>query len=211
MLPQYRDDYSKSRFEDAICEVLYRMALNGGADEEDGSVTETGHWHGLLWGPFEESHLIPSNTMAAILEEDSQGFVTYQLFKDPWRAQSKWNYITGYSPDIPARTLEAFEQSIRKVSEEFVRRLDDSIPQADQAARLAGLNAYGITNEVMDYLLDEAAVYYLDNKQLPINGLAAAVRKLMQKHYPDREFADLDRFVYMLRLAIERREKGIVA
>jgi len=207
MLPQHRDDYSLSRFEDAICEVLYRMALNGGADEEDGSVTETGQWSGLLWGPFEESHLIPSETLAAIVQEDSQGFVTYELFRKPGAAQGAWHLITGYTPTIPPRTMEAYELSIRRIPPGFIQQMRDAIPEVEAKINRIGLQEFSVIAAVRSKLIGMAADLFISVKPLPINGLAAAVRNRLQERYPHREFPDLDYFVYELRLAIDARKE----
>ncbi len=63
-----------SKFTDATCEALYLLSLDGLCVAEAGSVQENG-WHGLLvdTGIKEAPH--------AILHEDSQGFVTYDVFE----------------------------------------------------------------------------------------------------------------------------------
>jgi hypothetical protein len=56
-------------------ERLYAITLDGGCDEEDGSVDEGG-WIGLIG--------------EAIVTEDSQGFFTYTLFDSEAAARHVW-------------------------------------------------------------------------------------------------------------------------
>ena len=71
------------KFSDETAAKLYEMSLDGGPDEETGSVQEQG-WFGLMvsTGLAGAEH--------AILEEDSQGFVSYSTFDSEEAARAKF-------------------------------------------------------------------------------------------------------------------------
>lgn len=96
------------KFDSALDEYVYRVSLEGGCDDEVGSVSEQGLWYGLMRGhggsvftnnnPMMES-LTPedrevlTNTNGIIIMEDSQGFVTTWLYEDPEELEKDWNEI----------------------------------------------------------------------------------------------------------------------
>lgn len=61
-----------SKFDSKRTEVLYRMSLDGGCDDEMGDV-QFGEWFGLLMDVYGSDY---------ILMETSQGFVSSQCFPD---------------------------------------------------------------------------------------------------------------------------------
>jgi hypothetical protein len=69
-----------------VAEALYDMTLEGGANEEIGSVQELG-WYGLLIDTGVQG--VPH----AIVNEDSDGFFTYQEFQTEDAARRRWSRI----------------------------------------------------------------------------------------------------------------------
>lgn len=69
-----------SKFDSRLAENLYEDSLEGGADDDIGSVDELG-WFGL----FEEEK--------AILSEDGQGFVYLNEYGDQEALDKAWNEI----------------------------------------------------------------------------------------------------------------------
>jgi len=65
---------------DAISEQLNDVAMNGFAEEEYGSCSEEGFW----------AALIITENMFGIIEEDSQGFVDYELHSTEKAARDRW-------------------------------------------------------------------------------------------------------------------------
>jgi len=65
---------------DAISEKLNDVAMDGFATEEYGSCQEEGFW----------SALIITDDLFGIIEEDSQGFVEYEVYKTEKEARDKW-------------------------------------------------------------------------------------------------------------------------
>ena len=96
---------------DAIAAYLYDLAGNGMTDEEAGNVQETGIWYGLLPGPildresgdtFEltEPHGLTFEDVyrlftcaGAIVQEDSQGFVSADLYGTDTALRAAWDDI----------------------------------------------------------------------------------------------------------------------
>ena len=81
-------DYSKSKFSDSICEQLYELSMDGGADSQLGS--DVGFEDGWWWLMQETG--VPG-VRHAILYEDSQGFVTYESFDESIQLNNRWHEL----------------------------------------------------------------------------------------------------------------------
>ena len=92
---EYTSGRGFGKFSNSLEEFLYHQAGTG-ADEEIGSVDELG-WFGLL--TFKDDPLIVANDgkrekfVAAIISEDSQGFVDHETYKTMREARAKWEGI----------------------------------------------------------------------------------------------------------------------
>ena len=65
--------------------MLNDIAMNGFLDDQFGSVTEDGIWLGLI---LEHK---------AIIQENSQGFFTYEIFDSKDDAQKAYTYMTQHN------------------------------------------------------------------------------------------------------------------
>ena len=79
---------------DAISEKLNDVAMNGFAEEEYGSCQDEGFW----------SALIITDDLYGIIEEDSQGFVDYEIFDTEEETRRRWeelvsNWEQHYHPE----------------------------------------------------------------------------------------------------------------
>ena len=95
-------DYSVSKFDCAVSEKLWDMALDGMHDGDIGSVDDIG-WHGIFIFDGNEGGIIHAlkGAVGAILREDSQGFVTSQVFTNMDAlnaaiAELEAEYVTAY-------------------------------------------------------------------------------------------------------------------
>lgn len=70
-----------NKFGDAMGEMLNEIAMDGFADDECGSVTENGIWLALIL-----EH-------RAIIQEDSQGFFSYEIFETEEEAQKTFDFL----------------------------------------------------------------------------------------------------------------------
>jgi len=80
-----------SKFDSKLAETLYDLSLDGGQDEDIGSVSELG-WFGRF------------NYELAILSEDSLGFVNVETFKSELALRLSWEDIE--------RDYELFDRGI---------------------------------------------------------------------------------------------------
>lgn len=76
-----------SKFSDDTCEALHEMSLDGCLDGECGDVSTIGEWYGLLvnTGIDGAEH--------AILFENGQGFVDYNVYDSEGAARVKFDGI----------------------------------------------------------------------------------------------------------------------
>jgi len=74
-----------NKFIDETGEMLNELAMNGFLDDQFGSVTEDGIWLGLI---LEHK---------AIIQEDNQGFFTYEIFDSEDDAQKAYTYMTQHN------------------------------------------------------------------------------------------------------------------
>ena len=74
-------DYSTPKFDGAVSEKLYEMSCEGMQDGEIGSVDDMG-WHGIFVFNGDGGYIRKDfkGLVGAILREDSQGFVTSEVF-----------------------------------------------------------------------------------------------------------------------------------
>ena len=99
--------YGPGKFSTILDSYVYSVSLDGGADEESGSVSETGRWYGLmrngstifrgndpLLGTLNDAEREELTSSAAvILTEDSQGFVDAEYYEDLAEAERIWASI----------------------------------------------------------------------------------------------------------------------
>ena len=86
-----------------VAKPLYRLSLEGGCDDEAGSVVENGCWYGLLRGPFDnideiepgvpltkdEREFLRSIAGVIICETDA-GYVYVYYYDDPAELERVW-------------------------------------------------------------------------------------------------------------------------
>ena len=65
---------------DSVSEKLNSVAMDGASEDEYGSCQEEGFW----------SALIIKDGLFGIIEEDSQGFVEYEVHKTEKEARDRW-------------------------------------------------------------------------------------------------------------------------
>ena len=70
-----------NKYIDETGEMLNRIAMEGFADEECGSVSEDGIWSALILD------------YKAIIQEDEQGFFDYKIFNTEQESQEEFNKI----------------------------------------------------------------------------------------------------------------------
>lgn len=91
--------YGPGKFDTIMDSIVYGASLDGGPDEECGSVQELG-WYGLLHTPIlndEERHKLTAEELrlidasaGCILSEDSNGFVNVEYFDTKAALMSEW-------------------------------------------------------------------------------------------------------------------------
>ena len=79
------EEENMNKFVDETGEMLNDIAMNGFLDDQFGSVTEDGIWLGLI---LEHK---------AIIQENSQGFFTYEIFDSEDDAQKAYTYMTQHN------------------------------------------------------------------------------------------------------------------
>lgn len=103
----------KGRWTVTIVEHLYNLTLEGWAAEELGSVQDFG-WYGLLLfgdDPITAEYDDSSEKVAAaILTEDSQGFVYADTFKTKKAAKEQWSKIEDEYEEFAKEAEEAEEE-----------------------------------------------------------------------------------------------------
>lgn len=103
---------SVSKFDDRLGELVYELSLNGGADEEVGEAPGT--WAGIMRNGKEMADALESDAefyglkddeedekaldelqrlAGVILFEDTQGFVTTEIYEDPDVLEERWEEV----------------------------------------------------------------------------------------------------------------------
>ena len=77
------------KFPDEIAERLWDITLENGQDDDVGDVSEYGFWAALIL----ETEIEGTNARNFIIEEDEQGFISYQVFDSQEAAEKKWAAI----------------------------------------------------------------------------------------------------------------------
>jgi hypothetical protein len=99
--------YGPGKFSTVLDSYVYGVSLDGGTDDELGSVSENGHWYGLMRHGHsifkDHDPLLETLTESegeylkscagAILSEDSQGFVYVEYFATMAELDAKWAEI----------------------------------------------------------------------------------------------------------------------
>ena len=99
--------YGPGKFNTILDSYVYSVSLDGGADEEEGSVQDTGVWYGIMRNgrtifrdhdplletltPEEQEQLTES--AGVIITEDSCGFVYVEYFQSPELMETEWSRI----------------------------------------------------------------------------------------------------------------------
>ena len=83
------EKYGPGKFSSNVEEYFYNMSMDYGPDDELGSVDEIG-WYGLLL--FKEDPVLVDEeiVVAAIVYENSEGFIEVETFNDHEVATDKW-------------------------------------------------------------------------------------------------------------------------
>lgn len=81
--------YGPGKYDNYATAHLHELSMDG-ADDECGDANTTG-WYGLLKGPFEHPQL--KKYKGAIVEENSDGFVSSALFTSKAALDKKWKKI----------------------------------------------------------------------------------------------------------------------
>lgn len=99
--------YGPGKFNTILDSYVYSVSLDGGCDEEEGSVNETGRWYGLMrhghtifrdHDPMLESlneaeQELLTSSAGVILTEDSSGFVYVDYYDSEDALTSDWTKI----------------------------------------------------------------------------------------------------------------------
>ena len=100
-------DYGPGKFDTILDSYVYDVSLDGGCDDECGSVGESGRWYGLMrdgstvfrdHDPFceslnDEERDLLSSSAGVILTEDSYGFVWVYYIDNAKDLESDWQEI----------------------------------------------------------------------------------------------------------------------
>lgn len=99
--------YGPGKFDTILDEYVYSVSLDGGPDEELGSVSENGTWYGLMRNgstifrdhdPMletlnEAEQELLTSCAGVIIEEDSQGFVGVTYYDTEAEMDAAWRQI----------------------------------------------------------------------------------------------------------------------
>jgi hypothetical protein len=99
--------YGPGKFNTILDSYVYSVSLEGGCDEEEGSVSECGEWYGIMrngrtifrdhdplletLNTAEQERL--TSSAGVILREDSQGFVTVDYYDPDESLELAWSQI----------------------------------------------------------------------------------------------------------------------
>lgn len=102
--------YGIGKFNNPLDEYVYKVTLQGGCDDEIGSVTENGYWYGLMRDgrsifldndPFLESlsegdRELLTSCAGVIVSEDADGFVYVEYYHDEDELNDAWQRIVEF-------------------------------------------------------------------------------------------------------------------
>jgi hypothetical protein len=99
--------YGPGKFNTVLDSYVYSVSLDGGCDEEEGSVSECGEWYGVMrngrtifrdhdplletLNSAEQQQL--TSSAGVILREDSQGFVSVTYYDADEALELAWSQI----------------------------------------------------------------------------------------------------------------------
>jgi hypothetical protein len=99
--------YGPGKFSTILDSYVYSVSLDGGCDEEQGSVSECGAWYGIMRNGFtifrdhdpmletlntaEQDQL--TSSAGVILREDSNGFVSVDYYDTDESLETAWSQI----------------------------------------------------------------------------------------------------------------------
>lgn len=99
--------YGPGKFNTILDSYVYSVSLDGGCDEEEGSVSECGEWYGIMRNgrtifrdhdpmletltPEEQEQL--TSSAGVILREDSNGFVSVTYYDTADSLELAWSQI----------------------------------------------------------------------------------------------------------------------
>lgn len=106
-MPDTIRQYGPGKFDTILDSYVYAVSLEGGCDDEAGSMDETGRWYGLMrhgstifrdhdpgLEPLNEAEREVLNRAAGvILTEDSNGFVGVEYFDNVLKLDAAWQTI----------------------------------------------------------------------------------------------------------------------
>ena len=100
--------YGLGKFSTILDSYVYQVSLDGGCDDENGSVSENGRWYGLMrrgrsifrnhdplletLNEAEQKQLTES--AGVILSEDSSGFVSVAYYQSEDALNEAWDRVT---------------------------------------------------------------------------------------------------------------------
>jgi hypothetical protein len=101
--------YGPGKFNTVLDSYVYSVSLDGGCDEEEGSVSECGEWYGVMrngrtifrdhdplletLNPAEQEKL--TSSAGVILREDSNGFVSITYYDTDEALETAWSQVAG--------------------------------------------------------------------------------------------------------------------
>jgi hypothetical protein len=107
--------YGPGKFLTILDSYVYSVSLDGGCDEEEGSVSECGEWYGVMRNgrtifrdhdplletltPDEQEQL--TSSAGVILREDSNGFVSVDYYGTAESLETAWSQIVDQLSDDP--------------------------------------------------------------------------------------------------------------
>ena len=105
--------YGPGKFSTILDSYVYSVSLDGGCDEEEGSVSECGEWYGIMRNgrtifrdhdplletltPEEQEQL--TSSAGVILREDSNGFVSVDYYGTAESLETAWSQIVDQLSD----------------------------------------------------------------------------------------------------------------
>lgn len=90
---------------ETVGDFLYGLTLEGWCDEECGDAVEGWGWHGMLtWTDGGPAEVNMPGCVGAIVHEDTNGFITYDLYASQATMRADWDRIVT-AMDDPGQSL----------------------------------------------------------------------------------------------------------